>query len=66
MAVAARNALDLAKRERIYLDLQKRLQTEGPYVILFQQNEQVARRANVEGFVSGSNFDLVYYRNVTK
>ena len=66
MAVAARNELDLAKRERIYLDLQKRLQTEGPYVILFQQNEQVARRANVKGFVSGSNFDLVYYRNVTK
>ena len=66
MAVAARNELDLAGRERLYLDLQKRLQTEGPYVILFQQNEQVARRANVEGFVSGSNFDLVYYRNVTK
>ena len=66
MVVAARNALDPARRERLYLDLQKRLQTEGPYVILFQQSEQVARRANVRGFVSGSNFDLVYYRNVTK
>ena len=66
MAVAARNELDLAAREQLYLDLQKRLQTEGPYVILFQQNEQVAQRTNVEGFVSGSNFDLVYYRNVTK
>ena len=66
MVVAARNAPDPARRERLYLDLQKRLQTEGPYVILFQQSEQVARRANVRGFVSGSNFDLVYYRNVTK
>ena len=66
MTVAARNELDPVKREQLYLDLQKRLQTEGPFVILFQQSEQVARRTNVEGFVSGSNFDQVYYRNVTK
>ncbi len=66
LAVKARNELDLDQREKLYLDLQKRLQTEGPYVILFQQNEQVARRKNLEGFVSGSNFDLVFYRNVTK
>ncbi|MEZ5826776.1 MAG: ABC transporter substrate-binding protein [Geminicoccaceae bacterium] len=38
----------------------------SPFAIMFQQNEQVARRNNVEGFVSGSNFDLVFYRNVTK
>ena len=66
MVVAARNEADPGRRERLYLDLQKRLQSEGPYVILFQQNEPVARRAKVRGFVSGSNFDLVYYRNVTK
>ena len=66
LAVMARNELDLAKREKQYLDLQRMLQTKGPYVIMFQQNEQVARRTNVEGFVSGSNFDLVFYRNVTK
>ena len=34
--------------------------------IMFQQNEQVARRTGVQGFVSGSNFDLVFYRLVTK
>lgn len=66
MTVAARNELDPVRREQLYLDLQKRLQTEGPFVIMFQQSEQVARRTNVEGFVSGSNFDQVYYRNVTK
>ena len=66
MVVSARNERDPARREQLYLDLQKRLQNEGPYVILFQQHEQVARRVNVRGFVSGSNFDLVYYRNVTK
>jgi len=66
LAVTARNELDLGMREKQYVDLQKMLQTTGPYVIMFQQNEQVARRKNVEGFVSGSNFDLVFYRNVTK
>jgi len=66
MAVAARNELDLSKREQLYFDLQKRLQTEGPYVIMFQQNEEVAYRTNVEGYVSGSNYDMTYYRTVTK
>lgn len=66
LAVKARNELDLDKRKQQYLELQAMLQKKGPYVILFQQNEQVARRNNLEGFVSGSNFDLVFYRNVTK
>ena len=66
MAVQARNELNLNRRKQIYLDLQKLLQTRGPYVIMFQQNEQVARRGNVKGLVNGANFDQVYYRNVTK
>ncbi len=66
LAVKARNELDLAKREKQYLELQAMLQKKGPFVIMFQQNEQVARRTNLKGFVSGSNFDLVFYRNVTK
>jgi len=66
LAVSARNELDLAKRKQEYLDLQRMLQQKGPYVIMFQQNEQVARRNNLRGFVSGSNFDLVFYRNVIK
>jgi peptide/nickel transport system substrate-binding protein len=66
LAIRARNELDLAKREQLYLELQRKMQSTGPFVIMFQQNEQVARQKNVEGFVSGSNFDLVFYRNVTK
>jgi len=66
LAVSARNELDLAKRKQQYLELQRMLQQTGPYVIMFQQNEQVARRTNLRGFVSGSNFDLVFYRNVIK
>ncbi len=66
LAVSARNELDLDQRKQQYLELQRLLQRQGPYVIMFQQNEQVARRANLDGFVSGSNFDLVFYRNVVK
>ena len=66
MVVAARNEPDLAKREQRYHDIQRSLQENSPYVVMFQQTEQVVRRKNVQGFVSGSNFDLVFYRNVTK
>lgn len=66
MVTEAATSLDLEKREQIYLDLQKMLQEKGPYVIMFQTNEQNVRRKNVEGFVSGPTFDLVFYRNVTK
>ena len=66
MVVRARDEPDPATRRRLYLRLQERLQTEGPYVVMFQQIEQVARRGNVRGFAAGSNFDQVHYRNVTK
>jgi len=66
LTVRARNELDLGKREQLYLELQSEMQKKGPFTVMFQQNEQVARRNNVKGFVSGSNFDLVFYRNVTK
>ncbi len=64
--VEARDELDPQRRKLLYLDLQRRLQTEGPYVIMFQQTDQIARRTGVTGFVSGPNFDHVWYRIVTK
>jgi peptide/nickel transport system substrate-binding protein len=66
LVVKARNELDLDKRKQQYLELQAMLQKTGPFVIMFQQNEQVARHRGLKGFVSGSNFDLVFYRNVIK
>ncbi len=66
LAVAARNEIDLERREALYSALQRLHQRVSPFAIMFQQNEQLARRKNVDGFVSGSNFDLVFYRNVTK
>ena len=50
----------------MYLELQKIVQADSPFIIMFQNTEQVARRADVEGFVSGPTFDTVFYRNVTK
>ena len=64
--VRARNELDPALRAQLYRDLQRRLQSEGPYVIMFQQTEQVARRRNVAGFATGPAFDQVWYRTVEK
>ncbi len=66
LTVAARNEIDRDRREGLYNALQRLHQRVSPFAIMFQQNEQVARQENVEGFVSGSNFDLVFYRNVTK
>lgn len=63
---AAAKELDLVKREAMYLDLQAKFQQRAPFNMMFQSAEQVARRDNVKGFVSGANFDLVFYRLVTK
>ena len=62
----AANELDLGQREKLYMDLQRQVQEASPFSIMFQRSEQVAMLKNIEGFVSGSNFDLVFYRNVTK
>ena len=64
--VRARNELDPARRAQLYRDLQRRLQREGPYVIMFQQTEQMARRRNAAGLVTGPAFDQIWYRTVTK
>jgi peptide/nickel transport system substrate-binding protein len=63
---AAARELDSEKRRAMYLDLQKKVQEDSPFIIMFQQTEQVARRKNVEGFVSGATFDTAYYRLVRK
>jgi peptide/nickel transport system substrate-binding protein len=49
---AAAKELDLTKRKQMYAELQQKVQMVSPFSIMF--------------FVSGSNFDLVFYRNITK
>ena len=57
---------DPAAREQDYIDLQKKLLDEGPYIIMFQAISQRADRANVKGFVQGSSADVTYYNLTTK
>jgi peptide/nickel transport system substrate-binding protein len=50
----------------MYAELQQKVQMNSPFSIMFQHSEQSVLRKNVKGYVSGSNFDLVFYRNITK
>lgn len=57
---------DVDKREKLYLGLQARLQTEAPFVMMYQLIDVIAMRANVSGFVSGLTSNMVYYNLVKK
>ncbi|HSO18566.1 MAG TPA: ABC transporter substrate-binding protein, partial [Desulfosarcina sp.] len=63
---AAVKERDSAKRARMYLELQREHQATSPFVIMFQDIEVAAERANVKGFVLGPSFDSNFYRGVTK
>jgi peptide/nickel transport system substrate-binding protein len=57
---------DQAKRDELYIDLQKEVQATSPIVIMFQAAVQVAMSPNVSGYVNGATSDFVFYRLVTK
>jgi peptide/nickel transport system substrate-binding protein len=63
---AAVRERDMKKREQDYLDLQKKVLDEGPFIIMFQETKQVASRANVKSFVVGPSADVVFYQLATK
>jgi peptide/nickel transport system substrate-binding protein len=63
---AAVQERDTEKRKAMYIDLQKKLQEDGPFVFLFQPTRQTAMRKNVTGYVQGPTFDVVYYRLTEK
>ena len=63
---AAAEEADPAAREAAYIELQKKLLDEGPFIIMFQAIAQRADRANVKGFVQGSSADVTYYNLTTK
>src|SRR3546814_5331307 len=57
MADAAALERDSAKRAEMYLELQKVHQATSPFVIMFQQIEVAAVRADTKGFIIGPSFD---------
>jgi peptide/nickel transport system substrate-binding protein len=66
MTDAAVRERDEAKREQDYKDLQKKVMDEGPFIIMFQDTQQLATRVNVKNFVMGPSSDVVYYNLTTK
>jgi peptide/nickel transport system substrate-binding protein len=63
---AAVRESDPQKRAQMYLELQREHQQTSPFVIMFQDIEVAAERANVKNFVLGPSFDSNFYRYVTK
>ena len=64
--MAALAETDAAKRDEMYIDLQKKVQAKSPIVIMFQAVKQVALAPNVSGYVNGATSDFVFYRLVEK
>ena len=48
---------DQDKRAQMYRELQRKVLADGPFVIMFQDIEVIAERANVQGMIWGPSFD---------
>ncbi len=57
---------DIAKRAELYQILQRRVMADGPFIMVFQAKQAIARRRVVKGFSLGFINDLTFYRGVTK
>ena len=57
---------DVEKRLEMYLDIQRRLQAEAPFSVMYQLVAAIAMQDDVQGFVRGSLPSMIYYRLVTK
>lgn len=55
-----------AKRAALYQELQREVQAKSPIIMTFQDQNQVAFRSNVKGYIQGSVADLIKYEGVTK
>ena len=57
---------DTARRAEIYGELQRRVQADSPFIVLFQENELIALAAGVEGFAAGLTSDQTLYHGIRK
>lgn len=63
---AAMMESDMEKRAQMYRELQREVQLNSPFVIMFQKIEAAAMQRNVKGFILGPSFDTNRYNNVAK
>ena len=66
LTLAASREPDARRRAAMYADLQRQVTEDGPYILLFQNVTQLARRARVTGFTPGITEDLAYFRTIRK
>lgn len=66
MTAAAVEERDGEKRRAMYEEIQRKHRDTSAFVPMFQQLQQTALRANVEGFYTGGATDSVAYWTVTK
>ncbi len=64
--LAAAKEIDTNKRKDEYGELQKIVTDTGPFVLMFQNANQVAMRANITGFKTGLFEDFNFYRTISK
>ncbi|MFG5410871.1 ABC transporter substrate-binding protein [Piscinibacter sakaiensis] len=57
---------DPSKRAAMYRELQAEFRRSSPFVMLFQQTEVAALRANVDGLQLGATMDSTYFAGVGK
>lgn len=57
---------DAEKRAATYRDLQAEHQKSSPFIIMFQESDVFAFRANVKGYIIGPSFNDNSFRGVTK
>ena len=65
MRAAAREP-DARKRADLYAALQRKVTAQGPFILMFQNITQVARRDTATGFNPGIIEDLIFYRTIRK
>ena len=63
---AAVKEIDPVKRKAMYGELQKILTDDGPYILMFQPANEIARRVSVNGYKPGIVEDLYFFRTITK
>ena len=66
LADAAVTEADPARRGAIYADLQRAVQADSPFIVMFQENELIAMRDTVSGFKAGLTSDQTLYRTIEK
>jgi peptide/nickel transport system substrate-binding protein len=57
---------DTGRRAEIYGELQRRVQEDSPFIVLFQENELIALAAEVQGFAAGLTSDQTLYHGIRK